>query len=341
MEIVKRLEGSEPEEESFHFEEEYNEKTETNENNPKRPIFFPLLGVSAVIIVGYFGFKTFSSNKDTIDNSLKVTPMVENKAEGKELVVSQEELPKQEVKNNVQVHTIKEVFPSKEVVEPTKKVAVYTEELAQELTPKTTSPQEEIKNTNILPKTIQTTVPSKKIEEKEITPVIEKVVEAPKVEAPKVIETKTIEKKVIVKKAIPEKVVKEKVVEKKIVPKKIESTIVKRKPRIVTIKKGDTLNLIAQRYYGNSMDFKRIIRANKSLKSAKSSLRLGQKIIVPYLPKNKTRRFVTVKSGYSLAYISKKFYGTTGKVQKIVNANPDIKNKKSTLRIGQKVYVPR
>ncbi|CAA6804192.1 MAG: Unknown protein [uncultured Sulfurovum sp.] len=327
MEIVKRLEGSEPEEESFHFEEEYNEKTENKENNPKRPIFFPLLGVSAVIMLGYFGFKTFSTNSDTIDKSLQVTPMIENKEETKKVEVRKEELPKQEVKSNVQVHTVQEVFPTKKEPEPTKKVALYTEELAQELTPKTTPPKkEEVKNSTTLPITIQTTVASKKTEEKEITPVIEKVVEKPKV---------------IVQKAIPEKIVAKKTIPKKVVEKKIKSTIVKRKPRIITIKKGDTLNLIAQRYYGNSMDFKRIIRANKSLRSAKSSLKLGQKIIVPYLPKNKTRRFVTVKSGYSLAYISKKFYGTIGKVQRIVDANPDIKNKKSTLRIGQKVYVPR
>jgi len=61
---------------------------------------------------------------------------------------------------------------------------------------------------------------------------------------------------------------------------------------------------------------------------------------VPKKPKYK-KRIVTVKKGYSLAYMAKKYYGSTSKIQKIVNANKSIKNKNSTLRIGQKVYLPK
>lgn len=130
--------------------------------------------------------------------------------------------------------------------------------------------------------------------------------------------------------------------EKEIIPKKITvSKNLVEKTRTVIVKKGDTLALLSQKFYGNSMEFERIIRANKSIKSHKTSLKLGQKIIIPYMKKSKRRRFVIVKSGYSLAYISKKFYGNIREVQRIVDANQNIKNKNSTIKIGQKIYVPR
>ena len=140
--------------------------------------------------------------------------------------------------------------------------------------------------------------------------------------------------------------IKKKVVIKKVKP--IKKTKIVKRTKTIKVKKGDTLALLAKRHYGDAMKFQQIIRANRSIKSEKSSLKLGQTVIIPYSSKKRTkkvqkkkRRYITVKKGYSLAYISKKFYGTTKEVRKIVRANYSIKNSKSTLRIGQKVYVPR
>jgi len=157
----------------------------------------------------------------------------------------------------------------------------------------------------------------------------------------KEIEKKEVEKKeVIVQKK--EIVKKETVVKKKEI--KENTPILKYetiKPRIFTVRRGDSLASIAKRFYGNPMDFKRIIRANSRIKSKKTSLRLGEKIIVPRKDNKKTRRFIIVQKGNTLASISKKVYGSTDKVSKIIRANYKIKSKSSTLRLGEKIYVPK
>jgi len=140
--------------------------------------------------------------------------------------------------------------------------------------------------------------------------------------------------------------------------------------KIVTVKKGDTLASISKRFYGNSMKFKRIIRANRNISK---HLHIGQKIIVPIESKEanknitkpkiaetkkiakkkivkrkitkkkiaKKKIIIRVKKGDTLESISKRFYGSPLKYQKIINANYKIKNKHTHLHIGQKIYIPR
>lgn len=332
MEIVKRLEGPE-EQDSFEYDieedEYYQDAQEKKLNKTRKPILLPLVSLLAILLIGYFGFKIFSERKmpsaeinrlATIEESIKKSPIVKPQKEPKT--------------NSAVVHKTTKVVSHKEVSKPLNQVVIYTEELAQELKPKKEEVIKELIVTHETPpKKIATTTPMKKT----LPPKIVSIQATPKkpvapkeqVLVPKVVSKKPVVKKVVIKKPVIKK------------PKKQKTKVAKRKQRIVTIKKGDTLALISQKYYGNAMEFKRIIRANKRLKSSKTALKLGEKIIVPYPPKNKQRRFVIVKKGYSLAYISKKFYGTISEVQRIVDANPEIKNKKSTLHIGQKVYVPR
>lgn len=184
---------------------------------------------------------------------------------------------------------------------------------------------------------IEQTPIAKETEEKVIPTKEQPKVEAQKVEIKPVVAPKPVEKKVkIVKKEKPKP-------KPKIIPKK-ETT------RVVTIKKGDTLASIAEKFYGDHKEFKRIVSANPSIKNERSSLKVGQKVIIPRMKsetkksqtkkKETKRKFVTVKKGDTLATISKKFYGKTTEVQKIVNANSNIKNKNSTLHLGQKIYLP-
>lgn len=137
----------------------------------------------------------------------------------------------------------------------------------------------------------------------------------------------------------------EPIVERKetVTPKEIEKKeiIKKVKPRITIVKEGDTLASIAEKFYGNPMDFKRIIRANPSIKNQHTNLHLGDKIIVPKMENSKKRRMVIIRKGYTLASLSEKFYGNINQVQKIVDANYNIKNKDSILHLGQKVYLPK
>ena len=53
------------------------------------------------------------------------------------------------------------------------------------------------------------------------------------------------------------------------------------KDRIITVKEGDTLALIAQRFYGDAMKYKKILDANRELKKT-TTLYIGQKIKIPY-----------------------------------------------------------
>jgi len=55
----------------------------------------------------------------------------------------------------------------------------------------------------------------------------------------------------------------------------------------------------------------------------------------------KKKIIIRVKKGDTLESISKRFYGSSLKYQKIINANHKIKNKHTRLHIGQKIYIPR
>lgn len=52
------------------------------------------------------------------------------------------------------------------------------------------------------------------------------------------------------------------------------------------------------------------------------------------------RRIITIKQGDTLGSISKRFYGSHKKIQKIIDGNYNLTNDSSTLSIGQKIIVP-
>jgi len=117
------------------------------------------------------------------------------------------------------------------------------------------------------------------------------------------------------------------------------NTYKKKKYKVITVRKGDTLASIAEKYYGNPMYYKKIARANKIWRS--SRLKVGQKIIIPQLDDKVRKRLYKIRRGDTLRRISKKFYGTANKVQKIVKANYKIKSAKSKLKVGDIIYIPK
>ncbi len=310
MEIVKPLKGPDEEEveESFNFdfEEHFLEESE-EERKRSKGFLFTTIGLITVSILGYIGFKSLQpSNTSTVPVTL-LTDNNQSKPTIKKETIAK--TPKEQPVGKEVITKPKEVIkkpqiPIVSVKEEITKVVRYTEELALEHVAK------------LEPKIIKP-----KIQKKSVIQTITEIKSTPPLLKEEKIVTKTIKKKV-----------------KKVSPK---AKTIRKKPRIAIVKKGDTLALLSEKFYGNPMEFKRIIRANKSIKSHKTRLKVGQKVIIPYLPKNKRRRYITVKKGYNLAYISKKFYGTTTKIDKIVAANYNIKNKNTPLRIGQKVYVPK
>jgi len=56
----------------------------------------------------------------------------------------------------------------------------------------------------------------------------------------------------------------------------------KRDYRVVIVKKGDTLSTLSEKFYGNSMQFQKIINSNKHLTEQSYTLYVGEKINIPY-----------------------------------------------------------
>jgi len=52
--------------------------------------------------------------------------------------------------------------------------------------------------------------------------------------------------------------------------------------RVVVIKKGDTLASLSEQYYGDSMAYSKILKANKSLSQTSYTIFVGQELILPY-----------------------------------------------------------
>ena len=178
---------------------------------------------------------------------------------------------------------------------------------------------------------------SKKAEEENVAVVIK-----PKVEE---VVPKKVEKENVAVVTQPKEVTHKNPKIKKLLVKKRKPSLIARyekiKPHIIRVKKGDSLAILAKRFYGNEREYKRIVRANRRIRGKKTSLRLGEKLIIPRKDNKTRRRYIIVEKGNTLAMIAKKFYGDEKAVSKIVRANRKIKSSRSLLHIGQKVYVPR
>jgi len=308
----------------------YNQDDDNSDyyNDSEEKSIIPIVSLVIVGIVGYFGFNYLQQDNITkeITDTQTVKVDVNISSDKKE---EKEEEDKREI-----VSTINQNKPDtkqKEIIE-----SVIEEKKESQITP--TPVVEKVKE---------------KVEEKEKVEVKEKEkVKIEKIEPKVVVTPPPVVKEVSKSENIQE--MKAKVIQKLVQKAKHKEIIKKvekpKKPqyRVITVKRGDTLASISKRFYGNSMEFKRIIRANHDIKRASTQLRLGQKIIVPIIEskniKNKVakkRRIITVKKGDTLAIIAKRFYGDYSKYKKIVDANYKIKNEHTRLHIGQKIYVPR
>ena len=313
-EIVK---SPEPNNDNFNYDDE-------DEKN----IIKPIVSVIVVGIIGYFGFNYLQ--QDTKKDIAQPN-------------ITKEITDTQTVKEDVNIkNEEKEIIES--VIKEKKEPQITPTPIVEKVEKKVIKEEKVVKKEKVEEKVEKVKEKATAIEKTEpkvvTTPVTKKV---NKIENIDEMKAKVI--KTLVQKSKHKNTAKHKNITKKVTkPKKTK----KPQYRIVTIKKGDTLASISKRFYGNPMKFKRIIRANRDIKSASTQLHLGQKIIVPIIKSKKTekkvtnkRRMVTVRKGDTLAIIAKRFYGDSSKYKKIVNANYKIKNEHTPLHIGQKIYVPR
>ena len=316
IEIVKRIETPHTKSEELEKKEEsvyVNENIYVHETvapyeeyieeekKPSKKVLPLLFGITTVGIMGYLGFNYLNKENKHPTQNTTTATVKSENQQPAEITTYIEELAIKKDSEKIEENVIATLSAQKQQAEAQQEKE--KEEVSKPM------PIEQLKEVEKTPQ---------KIEEKEV--IVPKKESAP--------EKKNTQK---------EKVVQKKKIEKKQYQLHYETI----KPRVVTVRQGDSLASIAKRFYGNAMDFKRIIRANPRIRSHKTSLRLGEKIIIPRKDNKKTRRYIIVEKGNTLASISKKVYGSTDKVSKIIRANYKIKSTKSTLRLGQKVYVPK
>ena len=66
------------------------------------------------------------------------------------------------------------------------------------------------------------------------------------------------------------------------ISKEIDSNTYHKNSRVILVEKGDTLGSISEKFYGNSMEFDKIIKANEKLNKNSQVIHVGQKLNVPY-----------------------------------------------------------
>ncbi len=115
------------------------------------------------------------------------------------------------------------------------------------------------------------------------------------------------------------------------------SVVVPEPPGVVhRVVKGDTLSLIAQRYYGIIMAFDGIAAANKDLVRDVNAIEVDWAIRVPPL----THITYTVKSGDTLGTIAKQMYGDAKKYTTLFEANKGTLKSADAVAVGQVLTVP-
>jgi len=335
VEIVKRIptpneNPKKPHEDEIIFEEHLLYEKEYQKSNNK--VVLLIFGLSVTSIIGFYGFH-FLEKTDITELSTETIAVTKTKPNEQIQTIQPalEVLPvsKQEIEESIE-KKIPEPIPS--AVELTQ----YTEALALPALEGVTQPNSG-KVTTIQPKT-------KEIEiVKEAEPAIIKLVEQPILMAKTPLNIIEIvhEKPITVEEYDAQERAKAETAQQSIQETKQTFQYETIKPRYYTVRKKDTLATIAKKFYGKASNYKRIVRANRRIRSAKTSLRLGEKLLIPRKDGKKIRRYTIVEKGNTLALLAKKFYGDKTKIKKIIRANYKIKNAHSTLHIGQKVYLPK
>lgn len=102
---------------------------------------------------------------------------------------------------------------------------------------------------------------------------------------------------------------------------------------IYTVKKGDTLESIALKYYGKSSKWEKIYKANKNKIKASKKVKAGTSLFIPAMT-------YKVKKGDDLKSIAKKYYGAKTEWRQIYDANRDIIPDSKKLKTGVTLVLP-
>ena len=327
------------------YKDEYHEHYEEKERSSKLlPI---LIGIATMGAVGYFGFKSLNQSnvaqsKCPDTNISKVEPKREiEQSKPKEPTPYVEELAVKKDSDDIEKSVI--ALLSAQKIEAQKEKKLEEQKAKEEAKKRKLEEQkakEEAKKRKLEEEKAKEEAKKRKLEEEKAKEEAKKR----RLEEEKAKE-ETTKRKLEEEKVKKESISKIEVVEKQNIvnsSKKIAIKYEPIKPIVYTVKRKDTLVDIGKRFYGgDSLGYKRIIRGNYKLRRKHGHIHAGEKIVIPRKDGKKRRRYILIKKGDTLASISKEIYGTKDKILTIVRANRRIRSKRSTLRVGQKVYIPR
>lgn len=110
-----------------------------------------------------------------------------------------------------------------------------------------------------------------------------------------------------------------------------------------TVQSGDTLSVIAQRFYSDANLWQRIYDANRGIIGQDPDrIFPGQNLVIPdFINPSDSARTYTVQSGDTLSVIAQKFYGNANLWQRIHDANRSvIGDNPDRIFPGQNLVIP-
>lgn len=100
-----------------------------------------------------------------------------------------------------------------------------------------------------------------------------------------------------------------------------------------TTKKGDTLQSLAEKYYGTSSKWKMIYNMNKNKATASGTVKAGKELLIPAMT-------YEVEKGDTIQSIAKQYYGKKSDWRKIYQANRDLIPESKKLKTGVSLVLP-
>lgn len=104
------------------------------------------------------------------------------------------------------------------------------------------------------------------------------------------------------------------------------------------VRSGDWLSTIAEKFYGDAMNYSAIFAANKDVLENPNKIYPGQELRIPEVVKAK--QYYTVRSGDSLSQIAESYYGDAMKYKVVFAANQDIVADPNNIYPGQRLEIP-
>lgn len=111
-----------------------------------------------------------------------------------------------------------------------------------------------------------------------------------------------------------------------------------REKKYYTVRPGDSLSKIAQRYFGDAMRYKDVFAANRDIVADPNKIYPGQRLAIPDLFES-TENY-TVRLNDWLSKISKRIYGDASKYRKIYAANRGFIQDPNVIYPGQNLRIP-